>query len=450
VKVLLDLCRRAVDEALRLGADAADAYGVDVELQRVEIKKGEVKASNFIHDVGVGVRAIVKGSVGYSYAASLDVDLRGVVGRAVKAARAGPPDPDFKELPRPSSYTSPQGTYDDEIASLTPEELIDAGLSLAKKAQADKVYSVNIALESSRFTRFVANSNGVEGVDEGTYLSFSVYVTARDGANMSSSYDGDIVRAMKDIDLESMVTRVAREAVEGLKARPYKTARVPAVFWGDVLLAIIVEGVASALNADLVQRNRSFLAARLNQRVGVEELTIVDDGLVEGGPLTGKFDVEGSPRQRTVLIERGVVKGLLHNSYTAGKAGARSTGNASRSGGSLDFRGQVTIAPSNVRVEAGDWSLDEMLSEVKDGLLILNTFDSPNIASGDLSALIAQGYIIEKGELKSPVKQTLFAINVVDFLKGIRALGRESSKHFNLYSPPILVSEVQVSSKAEP
>jgi PmbA protein len=446
--VLLDLCKKAVDEALRLGADAADAYGVDVELQRVEIKKGEVKASNSIHDMGVGVRAIVKGSVGYSYAASSDVHVREVASKAVKAARAGLPDPDFKELPRPSSYPSPNGTYDDRIASLTPEELIDVGVSLAKKVQVDKVYSVNVFLESSRFTRFVANSNGVEGVDEGTYLSFSVYVTARDGANMSSSYDGDVVRALKDIDIESMAVKVVQEAVEGLKATPYKTAKVPAIFSGDVLLAIIVEGVASALNADLVQRKRSFLAMRLNQRVGVEELTVVDDGLVEGGPLTGKFDVEGSPRQRTVLIERGVVKGLLHSSYTAGKAGARSTGNASRSGGPLDFRGQVTIAPSNVRVEAGDRSLDEMLDEVKDGLLILNTFDSPNTASGDLSALITQGYIIEKGEVKCPVKQTLFAINIVDLLKGIKALGRESSKHFNLYSPPILVSEVQVSSKA--
>jgi len=445
---LLDLCRKAVAEALRSGADAADAYGVDVELQKVEIKRGEVKVSKSIHDVGIGIRAVVRGSMGYSYVASLDVDLRDVASRAVKAAKAGYPDPDFKELPRSSSYPSLDGTYDDRIALLTPEELIDIGVSLVKKAQGDKVYSVNLVLESSRFTRFVANSNGVEGTDKGTQLSFLVYVTARDGVNMSSSYDGDVVRMMKDIDMESMVVRVAQEAVEGLRARPYKTAKVPAIFSGDVLLAVMVEGVASALNADLIQRNRSFLATRLNQKVGVDELTVVDDGLVEGGPLTGKFDVEGSPRQRTTLIEKGIVRELLHNSYTAGKARASSTGNASRSGGLLDFRGQVTIAPSNVRVETGDRSLEEMLEEVKEGLLILNTFDLPNIATGDLSALIAQGYIIEKGEVKCPVKQTLFAVNIVDFLKGIKALGRESSKHFNLYSPPILVSEVQVSSKA--
>ncbi|MEM4576546.1 MAG: TldD/PmbA family protein [Candidatus Nezhaarchaeales archaeon] len=445
---LFTFCKRAVDEALKSGAEAVDAYGVDVETLKIELRKGAIKASKIVHEVGVGIRAIVKGASGYSYATSLEADVNDVASKAVKAAKVGYPNPDFKGLPRPSSFPSPQRTYDNKIASLTPEELVDIVVSIARKIEIDKVYSVNITLESSKFKCFVVNSNGVEGVDEGTQLSFLVYVTARDGTDMSSSYDGDVVRVMNDIDMESVAVKVAQEAIRGLNAKPYKTAKAPAVLSGKVLLAMIGEGIASALNADLVQRGRSYLSTKMNQKIGVSSLTVVDDGLVEGGPFTRRFDVEGSPRQRTILIEEGVVKGLLHNSYTAGKAGTRSTGNASRSGGPLDFRGQVTIAPSNIVVETGDWHLEEMIREVEDGLLILDTYDVPNVATGDLSAMVTCGYIIEKGEVKTPVKHTLFATNIAGLVKNIKAIGNERAKHFNLYSPPILVSEVQVSSKA--
>ncbi|MEM0217734.1 MAG: TldD/PmbA family protein [Candidatus Nezhaarchaeales archaeon] len=445
---LLEYCKKTVDEALRLGAEAVDVYGVDVEAIRVEVRKNKIETSKAIHDVGLGLRAIVRGSMGYSYVSGLDVNISDVVRKAVKAAKVGYPDPDFKDLPKPSSYPSPQGTYDDKIASLTPEELTDLAASLIKKVKMNNIHSINIVIESSKFKCFIVNSNGVEGVDEGTYLRFLVYITARDGVNMSSSYDGDVVRIMKDIDMESMITRTAQEAVRGLKARPYRTTKVPVILSGKALLAVIVEGVASALNADLIQRGRSYMTTRLNEKISVEAFTIIDDGLVDGGPLTRRFDVEGTPRQRTTLIEGGFVRSLLHNSYTSGKAGTKSTGNASRSGGPLDFRGQVTIAPSNVLVELGDWSLEEMLEEVKNGLLILDTNDTPNIATGELSAMITHGYVVEGGEVKDPVKQTLFAFNITDFAKKIKAIGRERSKHFNLYSPPILASEVQVSSKA--
>ncbi|MHC1636652.1 MAG: TldD/PmbA family protein, partial [Candidatus Nezhaarchaeales archaeon] len=301
---------------------------------------------------------------------------------------------------------------------------------------------------SSIFKCFIVNSNGVEGVEEGTYLSLGAYVTAKDGTNMSSSYEGDAVRILSDLDPEKLVLKAAEDAIKGLNAKHYKTTRTSVILAEKVLLTIIAEGLVSALNADLVQRGRSYMTSKINTKIGVDELTIINDGLIDGGLLTRRFDVEGTPKQRHALIEKGIVKGLLHNSYTAGKAGVESTGNATRSGGDLDFRGQVTIASSNIIVEIGDWSLNEMIQEVKDGLLILNTYDTPNIATGDLSAMITQGYIIEKGEVTTPVKQTLFAINLLDLAKSIKAIGKERAKYFNLYSPPILVSDVQVSSKA--
>ncbi|MEM0083375.1 MAG: DNA gyrase modulator, partial [Candidatus Nezhaarchaeales archaeon] len=122
---LLEYCKKTVDEALRLGAEAVDVYGVDVEAIRVEVRKNKIETSKATHDVGLGLRAIVRGSMGYSYVSGLDVNISDVVRKAVKAAKVGYPDPDFKDLPKPSSYPSPQGTYDDKIASLTPEELTD-------------------------------------------------------------------------------------------------------------------------------------------------------------------------------------------------------------------------------------------------------------------------------------------------------------------------------------
>ncbi len=445
---LLDSCKKLVEKAVELGADACDAYGIDVETIRIVLEKGSIKTAKQIHDVGVGIRTIAKGSMGYSYTASLDVELSSIAQRAVKAAKAGPPDPDFKDLPRPSSYTSPQLTYDPQVASLTPEELIGLCSSLAEKVESKSIYSINMTIEASTFKCYIANSNGVEGIDEGTCIYFGVYATAKDGTNMSSSYEADAARSLGDINFEDMTLKASEEAIKGLKAKTYKTTKTQVIFAEKVLLAIIAEGIASALNADLIQRGRSFLTPKLSSKVAIDELTIIDDGLMDKGLMTRKFDVEGTPKQKNTLIEKGFIKSLLHNSYTAGKANTLSTGNATRSGGDLDFRGQVTIAPSNIVVKPGDWSLEEMVKEVKNGLLILNTDDRPNMATGDLSAMITHGYMIENGEVTSPVKQTLFAINLIDMMQNIRGIGKELNKHFNLYAPPILVSNVQISSKA--
>ncbi|MDI9619523.1 MAG: TldD/PmbA family protein [Candidatus Nezhaarchaeota archaeon] len=445
---LLDACRNMIDEALKEGANACEAYGVDVKSIRIDLRKGEIRTAKVVHDVGVGFRALVRGSLGYSYTTSLNVDLHDVAKKAVKAAKAGYPDPDFVGLTNPSSYQTPRGTYDKRIASMTQYELVELCKLLAREANIAGVFSVNVLAESSVFKCFVVNSNGVEGTDEGTSFQVTIYVTAKDGTRMSSSYEGNAVRSIDAIRPEELAVKAAREAVEGLKAQHYRTSRVPVILAGEVMLPVIVGGIASALNADLVQRGRSFMASKLNSKVGPEELTIIDDGLIDGGLLTRKFDVEGCPRKSTVLVDKGVVKNLLHNSYTAGKAGLESTGNASRSGGELDFRGQVTVAPSNVLVKPGDWSLDEMISEVKNGLLILNTSDVPNIATGDLSAMVTHGYIIDKGEIGTQVKETLFALNILELMEKAKAVGKEVSRHYNLYSPPLLLSDVQVSSKA--
>ncbi|RLF10342.1 MAG: hypothetical protein DRJ62_05260 [Thermoprotei archaeon] len=445
---LLDVCRRAVEEAVRAGADASDAYGVEANILKVVLEKGVVKRASATHDVGFGIRAVVRGSQGYSYSTRLNADPREVAVKAFRAARAGPPDPDFKSLPTPSSYPSISGLYDSKIASMGVEDLVDLCYSLVDLAKRDKVYSINMSVEAVEFKRFVANSNGVEGVDEGTLFAFEVYVTARDGINMASSSEANASRFYGGLDLQGMTLKASEEAVKYLNAKSYKSCTASVVFSDRVLATIFIDGVASALNADLVQRGRSYLAEKVGEKVAVEKLTVVDDGARAGGLLSMKFDCEGTPRGRTLLIDGGFVRGLLHNSYTSGKAGVKSTGNASRVGGDLDFRGRIAISPSNVVVEGGDWSLEEMIEEVKVGVLVEDTDDSPNIATGDLSAMMTKGYAIEGGEVKYPIKQTLFAINMLDLLRKIRALGKRRVKRFGLEAPPIMVSDVSIASKA--
>jgi PmbA protein len=181
----------------------------------------------------------------------------------------------------------------------------------------------------------------------------------------------------------------------------------------------------------------------MNEIVMNEALDIIDNGVIPERFGSTPFDAEGVPTNKKTLIEKGVLKSLMHNSYTARRWGMKnSTGNAIR-----NERG-ISVGPTNLYIESNlpQSSFDDLLKFIDKGIYILEVMGmhTANPVSGDFSVGIA-GVYIEKGELKYPVKEAIISGNVSQIFKNIKALGQDLTFYRNIGTPTLLVEGIDIS-----
>jgi PmbA protein len=203
--------------------------------------------------------------------------------------------------------------------------------------------------------------------------------------------------------------------------------------------------LASALTGEAVLKGRSLFAGKVSQSVASEIVDLVDDGRLLDGPAAEPFDGEGVPTRRTALIERGVLKGFLHNTYTATRMGNGSTGNARRAG----FKSTPGVAPSNLFLPAGRETPEELMRRAGRALYVqdlIGVHSGTNPISGDFSVGVS-GLLVDGGAFAQPVREAAVASTVVDMLRSIVALG--SDLRFFPFggaigAPTVLVGEMTV------
>jgi PmbA protein len=202
--------------------------------------------------------------------------------------------------------------------------------------------------------------------------------------------------------------------------------------------------IGGALSADEVQRGRSPFADRLGDEVASEALELADDGVDPGGLSSAPFDGEGTPRGRTPLLAGGKLLAYLHDSYTARRAGAASTGNAARS-----YRTPPSVRPSNLVLAPGTLSLEELVREAADGVYITEVaglHSGVNPVTGRYS-VGASGRAIRSGELAEPLREFTIAGDLLGTLAAVRAVGSELRWvpfGGSVHSAPLLVGEMTI------
>jgi len=198
------------------------------------------------------------------------------------------------------------------------------------------------------------------------------------------------------------------------------------------------------VNADNVQRGRSLWADMIGENVSNRNLTVSDDGLLPYGLGSSPFDAEGVPSQKTLLIDNGILRNFLYDSYTANKADTESTGNATRN----SYSSLPAISISNLLIEPGTKSFDDLVSEIDRGIIINRFSGSVRVESGEFSGVAKQASYVENGEVKFPLKETMISGNAFDSLRKIVEIGRDRRATMtSVYTPPILVKDINIVSK---
>ena len=444
---LLEIAESAVKMAERLGASQAEAYVGQSHAFSIEAENSAIRNAEETIDAGIGIRSVIDKKIGFAFVTTLsDDDIAEAVAKSVKLAQASIPDPDFVTLPSAGgSYPTVKGLYDKNIADLSSEEIADMIIRVidsTKQVLKGRSYAISAGVQSSSGMNAVVNSLGISCSESRTsiFLSSSPVVKSED--DQTTSYDYQLARNLREVNPEHVGKSGAERTLGLLGPKTIEGGEMSVVFAPLGAATAIGRGFAGAIFAEEVQRGRSYVTDAFGDTIASEHLEIVDDALLPSGLGSRAFDAEGYPSQRTVIIEKGVLKGLLHDSYTANKDDVPNTGNASRP----SYSGLPSISTSNFIIKPGKGTLDDLVSEIDRGVICRNTADRPNMTTGDFSAMLYEGFYIEKGEVKHPLKNTLVGINMRDLLKRVTRVGSDTRSTLTMITPSFVIEKATVTS----
>ena len=424
---LREIVEDVIARAIKGGATAADAIVRDGTEFSTVVRMGEVESLKEADSRGMGLRVFLGKRAASTY--SSDFSREGIdrlVRGALDLARVTSEDP-CAGLPDASQLGSVHGDlklYYEDVHSLPPEERIEYARRAEKAAlEADPRIknSEGGAFDATTGRKVLANSLGFVGDYRRSYCSILAAPIAQDeNGGMQRDFWYSAARSLARLESpESVGREAARRAVRRLGAHKVRSTRVPIVFDRTVASSLLGH-VFEAASGDAIYRHSSFLVGKLGEKIAGDNITIVDDGTMPGGFGTTPFDGEGVPTQKTVVVEKGVLKSYLLNTYTARKLGLQTTGNAARG-----LTGNPGIGSGNFFLQAGPHSPQQIIAGIKRGFFVTEFLGfGVNLVTGDFSRG-ATGLWIENGELTFPVEEVTVAGNFKEMLNNISEIGSD-------------------------
>lgn len=255
-----------------------------------------------------------------------------------------------------------------------------------------------------------------------------------------------------DTDPSWVGKEAARLASQSLNVGKAEAGKFPVLLDPFAFQEILTYTLVQSVKGDNVYRGRSALKDKVGKRIAAESVSLYDDGTLAGGLYSGKTDFEGVPRQKTPIIENGTLRGFIYDNYWGRLAREKSTGNAGRGGGALSLPAYCmvpSINSTNIRLEEGTASEDELIREVKDGYYVRSVQGAhqSNPETGEFSVAIIPAWRILKGEIQHAVKGAMIGGNIYDTLNKIKLIGKETRQVGNFIAPKVVVTELNVISK---
>ncbi|BBA70554.1 TldD/PmbA family protein [Geobacter sulfurreducens] len=411
----------------------------------IEVKEQKVDTFKCSAPLGVSVRVLKNGGMGFSFSTSMaPEDLARMVDNALVGAESQTPDADHGFPDPPAVYPDVAGLFDDGLAAVAEEAKIAVALDLERLTLAadPRVRKVRKATYGdSMVETMVVNSRGVSCRYRGTSVSASVTAVAEENGQSQMGWDFDFSSRFDGISVERIVAGAVAKATGLLGAATVPTMRCPAVL--DTYVATeILEVLVPAFLAENVQKGKSLLAGKRGEMIVAPLLTIRDDGTLPGGMGTAPFDAEGVPKRNTVLVENGRLAGYLYDTLRARKEGVASTGNAIRSG----IKSPPHMGVSNLFIENGTEAPEALLAGIARGVLLTEVMGmhTANTISGDFS-VGAAGFLVEDGRVVRPVKGIAIAGNILELFRGVEAVGNDLRFYGTVGAPSLRIAALDVS-----
>ena len=421
-------------------AEEAEVFLVSAEETPAQFEANRLKHIQSKQSTSVTLRLIREGRIGYASTTGLG-DTQRLVDNAVETAQFGM-RAKF-ELPAKTPYPQIK-VFDPDVESTPIEKMVELGeelIALVTGHTPDIVCEAMAAREVISFR--LINSRGGETSYRKSIFSLSLWGSLIRGTDML--FVGEVQSSCHPINKPNEVADVVIQQLELAKNRAsVPSKQLPVIFTPRGVASALIPSLMIAFNGKIVLEGASPIGNRLGEKVFDPKLGLWDDPTIAYRPNSRPCDDEGIPSQRTPLIEQGTVASFLYDLQTAALAGTRSTGNGSRNGG------LPTPSPTTLVIAPGKTDFDEMVSDIKEGLVIeqLMGAEQGNVLGGDFSGNVLLGYKVESGKIVGRVKDTMVSGNVYQTLKEVAAIGSKAEWVGGfIQTPPIYCPSLSVASK---
>lgn len=440
-----DLARDILTQARAKGASQGDVVMVESDSFFVTVRLGEIEKISQAQEKRLGIRLFFGSS---SATASTSDISKGSVERLIDdtcaMARSTAQDK-YSGLPAPEELarTFPDlDLFDDSGRSLSVEERTRLALDAEKTALGfdSRIVNSEGAEFSNQMGRVIyANSHDFSGEYQGSNYSLSVAPVAALDGSMQRDYWYSSQRKFSRIESpESVGKKAAARALRRLGARKIKTREVPVVFEPEIA-ATLLRHLSAALSGYSLYKGASFLVGSLGAKIASELVSVIDDGTIPAALGSKPFDGEGIPINRRTIVEKGVLKSYLLDTYSGRKLGYPSTGNAARSVGE-----PPGVSPTNFYLSPGSYTPEKIIASVEEGFYVTELIGfGVNLVTGDYSRGAA-GLWIDKGELAYPVEEVTIAGSLKEMMMNIEMVGNDLEMRNRISAPTVKISRMTV------
>ncbi|GAA0110221.1 TldD/PmbA family protein [Clostridium tertium] len=435
-------------EAKNNGFNEYEVYYVDRESLSINAYNEEVEKYNLTTSYGLSFRGKINDKIGYSYTEILDDDAINMLVKNAKESALVIENEDIQFIYEGDKEYAEVNTYYKALENLPADKLIDLALSMEKEAKTldNRVTSFGgcgIGYSKARYG--IINSKGLNLENKSNLLSAYVVPIIKNGEDMHDGMGYVTANSIEDVDPRKLAQDGINEAISRIGGKSVSSGKYKAVINNEAMVSIL-STFAGVFSGDAVQKGLSLLKGKEGEIIASKQVTLLDDPHLENGLASVPFDDEGVATKKKDIIHEGKLMTLLHNLKTANKGNTKSTGNGFKN----SYASPVGVSPTNLYIQKGEKSFEELLKDVGEGLLITEfagLHSGANSITGDFS-LAAKGFYIKDGKKDYPVEQITVAGNFFDLLKNIEEVGSDLKFPMSsIGSPSVKITELSIAGK---
>ncbi len=428
ILVSTDIIEKTLSKAMAMGGDFAEVFIEDRRGSAISLDNKRVEELSSGHDRGAGVRVVVGELTGYAH--TQDLSEKGLLAAAEAAASVAKRQQNGGGVIKMGSPSHP---LEKDLVKIFPEtiskkrkvELLNEADEIARSGS-DKIAQVQAGYGDSRRRILIANSDGLFAADDQVRTRVSVLCVAMGDGGLQTGYETLALTAGFEIfdeySIDKVASEAARIALSKLNAKPAPSGILPVVIKSGTGGILFHEACGHGLEADHILKDSSVYTGRIGETVASPKVTLIDDGTVYRGWGTSRIDDEGHPVQSNVLIKDGVLTDYMWDYLRGRKENRRSSGNGRRQ----SYQHLPMVRMTNTYLIDGEDDKDQIVADTKYGVYVSKLGGGQvNTATGDFVFGMTEAYLIENGEITTPLRDANLIGNGPEVLKNIDAVAND-------------------------